>query len=182
MSTSDSAEWDLALAGRGEAFGSVYDRHHDRVLRHSRRLVVNSADEEDVVSLAFLEVWRKRDSVRFVNGSLLPWLLVVANYSAKNLSRSARRHESLLRRLPPIQDAPAAADELSDIELALSRLPIAARQVITLCVLEGFKLSEAAIVLNVLHGTVKSRLSRAKHRLAQEFLIGPVPATAERTS
>ncbi|TFC63068.1 RNA polymerase sigma factor [Cryobacterium sp. TMB1-7] len=60
--------------------------------------------------------------------------------------------------------------------------PVAARQVITLCVLEGFKVSEAAIVLNVPDGTVESRLSRAKRRLAQEFLTGPVPATAERTS
>ncbi|POH68198.1 hypothetical protein C3B59_06700 [Cryobacterium zongtaii] len=184
MGTNDAVEWALALAGSGEAFARVYDKHYDRVLRHSQRLVSIAADAEDVASLTFLEVWRKRDSVRFVDESLVPWLLVVATYTAKNLSRSARRHEALLRKLPlaASHNEHVRSDELSEVEMALTRLPIAARQVITLCILEGFKISEAASVLKIPDGTVKSRLSRAKQKLAQELRTDTYSPTEERAS
>lgn len=171
MDMKDVDEWALARSGDGEAFGRLYDKHYARVLRHSQRLVPVPTDAEDVVSVTFLEVWRKREGVRFVDGSLLPWLLVVATYSAKNLSRSTRRHEALLRKLPRIRPdgAWASADELSDIEVALSQLRLADRQVITLRVLEGFTARETATALNVPEGTVKSRLSRAKRKLALEL-------------
>jgi len=175
--TSDAALWTLALAGDGEAFGLIFDRHRDRVLRHSVRLVPSWHDAEEVVAVAFLEAWRKRQSVRFVDDSLLPWLLVTATNVARNVSRSARRYAALLDKLPaPVASTPSFT-EGSAIE-ALLGLSLADRQVITLSVLEGFSEAEIASVLGVARGTVKSRLSRAKQRLAS----GLAPAFLERTS
>src|SRR5476651_354484 len=75
---SDESDWAAALRGDGEAFGRIFDRHRHRLFRHSYRLVAVSADADDIVSVTFLEAWRRADAVRFVNGSILPWLLVTA--------------------------------------------------------------------------------------------------------
>ncbi|MCU1407490.1 MAG: hypothetical protein JWQ43_3793, partial [Glaciihabitans sp.] len=74
--TTDAAEWPLVLHSDGDAVGRVFDRHRDRIFRHSLALVPSGDDARDVVAITFLEAWRRRDSVRFVDGSLLPWLLV----------------------------------------------------------------------------------------------------------
>ena len=169
--TYDEADWSAALSGDGEGFGRLFDRHRDRVYRHSIRLVPVVADADDVVAVVFLEAWRRRAEVRFVDGSLLPWLLVTATNAAANLSRSSRRHRALLDRLPPGEHHPDHAPSFDDGEAqaALARMPLPDRQVITLCVLEGLSEREAADALAVAPGTVKSRLSRAKKRLAQQL-------------
>jgi len=169
---SDSADWLRALDGEGEAFGRVFDRHRDRVFRHAYRLVTTPADADDAVAITFLEAWRKRDSIRFVNDSMLPWLLVTATNVSSNLRRSARRHRALLARLPPEQhvgDHADLVDDDGDASRALAALSLNDRRVITLCVLEGLSEQDAALALRVPIGTVKSRLHRAKARLAAEL-------------
>jgi len=172
----DAARWAEATHGNGEAFGLVFDRHRDRVLRHSMRLVSNWHDAEEVVALTFLEAWRKRDGVRFVDGSLLPWLLVTATNVSRNVTRTARRYRALLDKLPPPVDRGLDTDDAA--VKALRALGYNDRQVITLSVLEGFSEAEIAEALGIARGTVKSRLSRAKKRLATEL----APVLHERTS
>ena len=172
----DAERWTRASRGDGEAFGLVFDRHRDRVLRHSLRLTPTWHDAEEVVALTFLEAWRKREGVRFVDGSLLPWLLVTATNVSRNVSRSARRHRALLDRLPPPVDRGLDPDDTAIA--ALSGMAHNDRQVITLSVLEGFSEAEIAEALGIARGTVKSRLSRAKRRLATEL----TPVLHERTS
>lgn len=164
-SSADSADWALAVAGEGEAFGRIFDRHHDRLVRHSRRLVAQSADAEDVVAITFLEAWRKRATVRLVNDSVLPWLLVTATNVASNANRGLRRYRALLAALPAPPEPPGLDDDDSEAMQALKGLSLADRRVVTLCVLEGYSEREAADALGVPPGTVKSRLSRAKARL-----------------
>lgn len=164
----DAGDWMLAREGDGEAFGRIFDRHRDRVRRHSLRLVPTPSEVDDAVAITFFEAWRARDRARLVEGSLLPWLLVTATNVTRNLDRSARRYRALLARLPAADPAVDHAELHDDgpASAALRSLPMADRQVITLCVLEGLTDREAAVVLGVAVGTVKSRLSRAKRRLA----------------
>lgn len=167
----DADDWGAARGGDGEAYGRIFDRHRERVRRHAHRLVPVPADADDVVAVVFLETWRRRDAARLVDGSLLPWLLVTATNAARNITRSAHRHRRLLAALPPSVDAPDPADGFDDgpVSRAFRGLSLADRQVITLCVLEGYGEAEAAAVLGVARGTVKSRLSRAKRRLTAEL-------------
>ena len=169
--TSDADDWAQALAGSGESFGRIFDRHRDRLYRHSVRLVPTASDADDVVAIAFLEAWRKRTAVRFVDDSLLPWLLVAATHSAQNVSRGARRYRALLARLPAEASVPDHAESIGegDAQRELRSLSLADREVIVLCVLEGLSEREAASALGVPPGTVKSRLSRAKARLARRL-------------
>lgn len=164
----DRADWAEAQRGVGEGFGRIFDRHRDRVYRHVLRLVPVVADADDAVAIVFFEAWRRRDDARLVDGSLLPWLLVTATRVTQNLQRSARRHRALLAKLPPEDHAHDHAEYLDDgpASAALRDLLLSDRHVITLCVLEGLTDREAALVLDLPVGTVKSRLSRAKRRLA----------------
>ncbi|WP_246019081.1 RNA polymerase sigma factor [Arthrobacter crusticola] len=50
----DGGLWSRSLAGDGDAFGVLFDRHRDRVYRHAYRLAPNRADAEDVSAAAFL--------------------------------------------------------------------------------------------------------------------------------
>ena len=170
-SATDAEHWRVALLGDREGFGEIFDRHQQRVFRHSIALVPSPDDARDVVAVAFLEAWRRRAGVRFVDGSLLPWLLVTATHAAQNISRSARRYRALLERVPPSPPVPDPADAFDDTPAmaALGSLPRAQQYVVTLCIIEGLTLAEAADVLRIPLGTVKSRLARAKSRLRDEL-------------
>lgn len=136
-------------------------------------------DVDDLVALTFLEAWRLRGRVRVVEGSVLPWLLVTATNVARNQRRAARRYRALLERLPAGETAPDPATLLDETDVAahFDRLPLADRQVLALCVVEGFSEKEAASALGVAPGTVKSRLARARRRLAVSF-TEPSPGRA----
>jgi RNA polymerase sigma factor (sigma-70 family) len=177
----DEQEWADALRGDGEAFGRIFDRHRHRVFRHSYRLVAVSADADDIVAVTFLEAWRRADAVRFVDGSMLPWLLVTATNSARNLARSSRRYREMLARLPIDQHEDDRNRDQYDTEArdALRQLSLADQRILTLCVLEDLSERDAAALLGVPAGTVKSRLSRAKRRLAASLAV---PLTKEVTN
>lgn len=171
------AAWSAARGGDGPAFASLFDRHRDRVFGHALRLVREPHDAEDVTAVVFLEAWRKRESVRVVDGSIIGWLLVTTNFAVRNHTRSARRYRSALTKLPvptPQDDHAPAVDEALDahgrdqaVRDAFSRLSKRDQDVITLCVLEELTTAQAAQALGVPEGTVKSRLSRARARLTE---------------
>ncbi|GAB2467074.1 RNA polymerase sigma-70 factor (ECF subfamily) [Conyzicola lurida] len=179
IETSDAEYWRVALTDDGDSFAAVFDRHQHRVFRHSLALVPTFDDAKDVVAVAFLEAWRKRSSVRFVDGSLLPWLLVTATHAAQNISRSARRHRALLDRIPPSPDMPDPADSFDDgpAMAALRSLSQNHQNIVTLCIIEGLPVAEAARVLRVPPGTVKSRLHFAKKALATQLEHHRPPST-----
>jgi RNA polymerase sigma-70 factor (ECF subfamily) len=60
-----------------------------------RRLIAlghQPSDAEDLTAVTFLELWRRRTKVRFVEGSALPWLLVTALNVSRNAQRSGTFH------------------------------------------------------------------------------------------
>jgi RNA polymerase sigma factor (sigma-70 family) len=187
----DESVWVRARDGDADAFTAIYDRHHDRVYRHSLRLAPTVHDTEDVVALVFLEAWRRRAYVRIVDGSVLPWLLVTANYVAANASRSARRHRIAMAKLPVQESIDDATDDVLEridgtgrerrLRAAFAHLSSNDRDVLTLCVVHELPLASAATALRVPVGTVKSRLSRAKDRLARltgDAALDDTPAIA----
>ncbi|MDR6971354.1 sigma-70 family RNA polymerase sigma factor [Leifsonia shinshuensis] len=174
----------LVRARRGDpqAFGELFDLHRDRVFRHALRMTRSVHDAEDVTGMVFLEAWRRRDALTEVDGSVIGWLLVTANNVSRNLSRSIRRYRHTLSTLPAPEDSPDHSNsvderldshpQLAALREALARLPRRDQDVLSLCVMEELSTADAAAVLNIPTGTVKSRLSRAKARLAA--LLTPI--------
>lgn len=180
--------WAAALTGDGEAFGQIFDRHHGRVYRHAVRLVDSRADVEDVVASTFLELWRRREDVRIVDGSALAWLLVTASNVARNMRRSRRRYSQLLAQLPRSPDVPDHAGEVIDRDVfgaisptlaaglrSLSQLDL---HLVTLVALEGYPVPDAAELLGITPAAAKSRLHRARSKVR---LLAPQPQTSGAT-
>ena len=169
--------WASSLAGDGVAFGLIFDLHHQRVFRHVLRLTCDVHDSEDVVAAAFLELWRRRKDVPVVDGSVLPWLLVVANNLCLNRGRAMRRHRAFISRLPRQEEQSAPADTVAlsraDLDLdpalvsAVRRLGPADQQLLALIALEGFPISAAAQTLGLTDAAARSRWQRIRLRLAQ---------------
>lgn len=172
---SDELLWARARDGDAEAFAAVFERHADAVHTHCARRTGSWADAQDLTSLVFLEAWRKRGAVRFVDGSARPWLLVVATNLARNDARARRRFARALARVPAERPAPDAADEaLRDLAAealavrvagCLDRLRREDQDVLVLCDMGELSYAAAAAVLGIPVGTVRSRLSRARTRI-----------------
>ena len=166
----DAAEWVRVREGDPTALAALFDRHEARLFVHARRLLTAREDAKDAVTIAFVELWRKRATVRLVDGSPLPWLLNTVSYAARNLERSSRRYRTLIARAPRPEtvEAPSGSDD-SGVLAALKRLPAREQSVIILTVLEGYPEREVALTLGIPVGTVKSRLARARAKLRDEL-------------
>jgi RNA polymerase sigma-70 factor (ECF subfamily) len=186
---SDEGLWSRAVTGDGEAFGGLFDRHRDRMFRHCVRLVGSRQDAEDVVAVAFLEMWRRRRDVRLVGGSTLPWLLVTATNVARNVERGTRRYRSLLARLDRGDASPDPAVVLGDsgalgmsdgLDAAVASLGDTDRELLRLVVIDGFSLTQAADQLGLTVSAAKARMHRSRSRLRQDLADAEtdVPFTA----
>lgn len=175
---SDEELWSACAAGDQGSFGVLFERHSRAVYNHAFRLTGSWSAAEDVTQATFVTAWRRRKAARVVDGSALPWLLVVATNAARTERRGARRWQALLRRVPPEPDAvpdpaddvPARLDDerrMSHLLALVRRLPRAEREAVALCVWSAVPYPQAAAILGVGEGAVRSRVSRARARLAR---------------
>ena len=175
MGEADAVLWERCVQGDPDALGSLFDRHSDAVFRYCLSRTGSWHDAEELISVTFLEAWRQRKGLTLQRDSLLPWLLGVATNAARNKARSIRRHEQFLGRLPHssvVPDHSAASDERLDTERQVrdlldgsAGLNDGERDVILLCVMNGYSYEETATALGVRIGTVRSRVNRAKKKL-----------------
>lgn len=156
---------DYARGGR-EAFETLYRRHAPAVLRYALKLLAEKTAAEDVTQETFITLWRKRDGIRLIDESLLPWLLVTCRNLAHNHERAqARRPVVSLDDQLVSAAAPIAERELL-FEL-LSGLTDVDRQVCSLCLVDGMSYREAARVLQTSETAVGKRLQRARQRIRE---------------
>lgn len=164
------------LAGDADAFGEVFDVCARSVYNHAFRLTGDWSAAEDVMAMTFLEAWRGRARLAPDGGSLRPWLLGIATNVARGQHRTARRERSALVRLAAADESPDFADDLigrlddaarlAALHRALTSLRRDEFEVLALCVWSGLSYGETAEALGIPVGTVRSRLSRARAKLA----------------
>ena len=170
--------WQRACDGDAQAFATLFDRHRDRVFRQASRLLDVRCDAEDVTAATFLELWRRRNQVRLVNGSVLPWTLVTTANLARNTIRARRRYRDFLARLPREQAAADAADvALSREDLgvdprlrnALRQLPKQDMALLLLVAYDDCTVADAAELLGLTPAAAKTRLHRTRHRMREQL-------------
>ncbi|MFG1890368.1 RNA polymerase sigma factor [Micromonospora sp. NPDC049051] len=168
----------MITAGDEMAFGWLFDRHSRAVYNHAFRLTGSWTTAEDVTQATFLVAWRRCGDAHLVDGSVLPWLLVVTTNGARSEWRSARRWLALLRRLPTerqadgdlADDVAARLDDerrMRGVLAVVRRLSPAEREAVALCLWSGVSYADAAAVLGISEVAVRSRISRARSRLAR---------------
>lgn len=189
----DAQLWARAGNGDQTAFGVLFDRHAKAVYNHCFRVTASWSAAEDATQSTFLTAWRKRDQVRLVNDSVLPWLLSVATNAARDERRSARRWLAAMLRLPPQRDTTAevadqVADRVDDIRRmrtvlrAVRRLPRAEREALVLCVWSAVSYAEAATLLGISESSVRARVCRARGRLNRVLTDGAVNGMSATTT
>jgi RNA polymerase sigma factor (sigma-70 family) len=171
---SDAALWQRARSGDERAFGDLFVRHVQRVYNYCFRRLGSWSLAEEAAQLVFIHTWVKRDAV-LVEDSMLPFLFAVANNVVRNLARSTRRYATASAGLPPREPVSDHADDVAkrideerqmrQVLDAMRKMRRSDQEVLAMCDWEGVSHLEVASALKVPVGTVKSRLSRARHRL-----------------
>ena len=173
--THDRALLAAHLAGDGDAFGRLVARHTDRLWAVAFRTLGDREEAADALQDALLSAYRSAASYRG-EARVTTWLhRVVVNACLDRVRRKAVRPTVPL---PPAgaPDEPAApGDALADretaldVHAALAALPADQRAALVLVDLQGLPVEEAGRVLGVPTGTVKSRCSRGRARLAVQL-------------
>jgi len=171
---SDAGLLDAHLAGDADAFGELVRRHRDVLWAVALRTTGNPTDAEDALQEALVSALRSVG--RFERRSAIrTWLYrIVVNASLDRLRRNAARPASSLDGV----DVPSGVDETDrtatrmDVMAALQTLSPGQRAAVVLVHMEGMSVAEAADVLELPEGTVKSRCSRGRAQLAQVLLPG----------
>jgi len=172
------------LEGNQAAFEELVVRYQPVVMNMTYRLLGNRADAYDVCQEVFILLIRKLHSFRG-ESKFSTWLYRVSLNTCYDHARRSRRHLSLSESpdddLPEMEerlpdegaDSPEAAMEREEIRArvqeAISLLPFKFREVIFLHDISGYDYNQVAEILNINLGTVKSRLNRARNRLAREL-------------
>ena len=167
-------------SGDPEAMGEIYDRYADRIYNLCFRRTASWSLAEDAMAATFLEVWRVRARVETYDGDLLPWLCGVAVNVCRNSLRGQRRQTALRAKLHVVESGASEGDHadavagridderrMAELIVAVRELSERDRQILMLVAWDGLTYEQAGQVLGVPVGTVRSRLSRARARLAE---------------
>lgn len=157
------------LDGSGRAFTQLVTRHEDRIFALALRMLGERADALDATQDAFISAFRQARSFRG-DSSFGTWLYRIAINACKDVIRRKKRWGD------PVEDAgvdepsteDVAATTVTRIELseALARLPEEFRDPVVMHDLGGIPYEEIARTTRTNVGTVKSRISRGRKRLA----------------
>jgi RNA polymerase sigma-70 factor (ECF subfamily) len=125
-------------------------------------------DADDIAQEAFLAAWSSLGRLREDDG-FRAWLFGIAWRKALDHGRAARRaaRRDQAWSEEQAEDAVREADpaDRMALEAALADLPADQRACVTLCLGQGWSHGEAAQVLNLPLGTVKSHVTRGRERL-----------------
>ena len=180
-----------ARNGDAQAFNSLVLFHQDRIYNLAVRILGDSDLAEDITQNTFLTAYLNLPHFR--NGSFRSWLYTIATNLCYDVHRRHKRYPVMSlddkdlaeERLSPISNF-SSSSLLPEVEIerheseqaiqrALDRLELKHRAVIVLVDIQDNDYQEAAQILRIPVGTVKSRLARARARLHQ--LLTPVLET-----
>ncbi len=159
-----------ATAGDAAAFDALVRTHQSRLRGFLRRLTRGDAAlADDLAQETFFEAWRKIAQYRGA-GSFAGWLSRIG--WSRFLMEARKRKPELLEDLPE-QTVETAPDTKLDLESAMHRISAAERAALTLCYAMGYSNDEAADILEMPLGTVKSHVLRGRDKMRVLLEDGP---------
>jgi RNA polymerase sigma-70 factor (ECF subfamily) len=154
--------------GDGSAVAELYDRHSRAIFSLALRMLMDSAEAEDVVQDVFTQAWRQSSRYDATRAPVVGWLLVIARARALDRLR-ARKSRISVTALDPATADPAdpglaldqqaiSNEDAVRVRAALAALPDAQREAIELAYYKGLSQSDIAEQLSQPLGTVKTRM------------------------
>ncbi|MGW7316301.1 RNA polymerase sigma factor SigM [Streptomyces sp. NPDC054854] len=165
----------LHVAGDPDAFGELVRRHRDRLWAVALRTLGDREEAADAVQDALVSAYRAAHTFRG-ESAVTTWLhRITVNACLDRARKAASRRTSPLndtdrleRLLEPHESAEAPAERQDlhrQLLAALSTLPADQRAALVLVDMQGYPVAEAARILDVPTGTVKSRCARGRAKL-----------------
>ena len=167
-----------ALVADERAFRALVDEHRSRLQSFIERNIGRSSDAEELTQQAFVEAARSIVSFRG-ESALSTWLYGIAMNLVRNyLSRAPHRRyafeddsalESIATEGANPEEQAERRELLAKLSDELETLPTEMRQVLMLVAVDELSYEEAAVMLSIPIGTVRSRASRARTMLRGRF-------------
>jgi len=182
-SEEDSSLLARSAGGDARAFAELVDRHGGAVMRYARSLSGSDAAAEDLVQQTFLSAYRAASNFR-AESRVRTWLFSIARNAAWHQRKKEARYqptpevdESSLLELGlnagwGAEDPETLAQRACQrklLEVALAALPAQDREIVLLRDIEELSGAEVADVLGLSLAAMKSRLHRARLKLAGEL-------------
>lgn len=158
-----------AAGGNDDAFAELVRRHQAALRGFLLRLTRGEhALADDLAQDTFFHAWRKIGQFRG-DGAFAGWLARIA-YTRYLMEARKRKLEPLGDESDPSQPANVVEPGTRlDLERALARLSLPERAALTLCHAMGYSSGEAATILEMPDGTVKSHILRGRRKLQAMF-------------
>ena len=178
------------LQGEPDAFGQLFLRHRDRLWAVALRTLCDPEEAADALQEAMISAFRRAGDFRG-DSAVTTWLhRIVVNASLDRLRRRTAHAVSSVGdegtldllatqgRVPATTDPASVRDTALDVEAALRLIPPEQRAALVLVDMLGYPVADAAAVLEISPGTVKSRCARGRARLLPhlEHLRSSTPA------
>jgi RNA polymerase sigma-70 factor, ECF subfamily len=163
------------VAGDRDAFGVLFGRHRDRLWAVAVRTLGDPEEAADALQDAVIAAFRRAGSFRGDSG-VTTWLhRIVVNAALDRMRRRAARPtaacqdentlDALANAARPTGDPSGSSDTAIDVRAALQQLVPEQQAALVLVDMLGYPVADAARVLGVSEGTVKSRAARGRARL-----------------
>ncbi len=166
-----------ARRGAGQMLATLYADYASDLRRFATCLTGDHGRAEDIVQETMLRAWRHPEKVADRTSAPGAWLYTVARHLAIDQHR-ARRARPTAALGPAVLAGMAAPDQIDaaitqwDLTSALAGLRPRDRDLLTARYLRDRSIDDIAADLNVPAGTIKSRLSAARHALRQRLQPG----------
>ena len=165
----------LHVAGNPDAFGEIFRRHRDRLWAVALRTIGDPEEAADAIQDGLISAYRNASSYRG-DAAVTTWLhRIVVNACLDRIRRRTARPTVALpeddlqvdaSRLGETRDAMEEKETSLEVTRALAQLPPDQAAAVVLIDIEGYSVEEAAAILDCPPGTVKSRCSRGRVKLA----------------
>jgi RNA polymerase sigma-70 factor, ECF subfamily len=156
------------VAGDPDAFAELVRRHRDRLWAVALRTLGDREEAADAVQDALISAYRAAGSFRG-DSAVTTWLhRVVVNACLDRIRRRTSRPTVPLPGediLDPVPDTAGRVETALDVAAALGTLPPEQRAALVLVDMQGWSVEEAAGILGVAPGTIKSRCARGRAKL-----------------
>lgn len=165
-------------AGDERAFTLLMRRWELPIKALIGRIVMNTAEAEELAQETFVKVWVKRSSYQPA-AKFRPWLFTIAVNLARNRLRWWRRRpqvsleewtefspsQETASKLPSGRSALIEVEQARAVQTAVAQLPLSLREVVVLSVYQDLSHAEVGEALGITAKAVELRLHRARARL-----------------
>jgi RNA polymerase sigma-70 factor (ECF subfamily) len=163
----------LSIAGNREAFSGIYEKINKDISQTVRFLIEDKSDSEDIIQEIYIQLYKSLPGFDLAR-PFRPWLMGLVTRQVSSYRRKRWMRFRILNKKTQQRDeivepdfSGTVAEKLFNQQLLqrIENLPYKLKQVVILHYLNEYTQEEVAQILDIPHGTVKSRIHSALQKL-----------------